>query len=163
MVLAKSLLLKFVMLLMFERSASQSVCNGCCDKGNYLELNEPRRSINSVWEAGQVALCDRSLPRGWYRFTSFVGGQMPTSFVGKNRCGTIAPIWMKGKHPSQQDGIVYRKACINFFDKGDGCFRSFTIRVRNCSTFYVYYLRPTYACAIAYCAGKGMSIFSFLL
>lgn len=161
-----SLFLKFAILLMFERCRGKSDCDGCCGDGNYTKIDEPRRSISSIWEAGQVALCDRDLPWGWYRFTSFVGTEMPTSMVSPNRCGTVAPVWMKGTHPSEQDGTVDRKACINFFDINNGCSQSFDIKVTNCGTFYVYFLRPTYSCAIAYCAGKRIisscKIFSFV-
>lgn len=148
-------LFTFVTLLMLGSILAQSDCNGCCGTGNYTEIDEPRRSINSIWEVGQVALCDRDLTWGWYRFTSFVGGQMPTSVVSPKRCGTSAPVWIKGAHPaSEQDGTVDRKACINFFGINGGCADSFYIKIRNCGTFFVYYLRPTYSCAIAYCAGK---------
>ena len=156
MYFASVLLLKFATLLAFERSESQSDCNGCCRTGSYKEIDEPRRSINSIWKIGQKALCDRSLPWGWYRFTSYVGGQMPTSIVSPNHCGTVAPIWLKGNHPSVADGTVTRKACINAFGINNGCAQSFKVKIRNCSSFYVYFLRPTYSCAVAYCAGKNI-------
>lgn len=148
------LFFKFAILFMFGKSRGQSDCSGCCGEGNYTVIVEPRRSINSIWEVGQVALCDRALAWGWYRFKSFVGGQMPTSIVSPNRCGTVAPVWIQGKHPSEEVGTVTRKACVNFFNISKGCADSFNIQVRNCTTFYVYFLRPTYSCAIAYCAGK---------
>lgn len=156
-----SFLFMFVTLLVFGSILAQPDCSGCCGVGNYTEIDEPRRSNRSIWEVGQVALCDRDLPWGWYRFTSFVGGQMPTSVVSPKRCGTSAPIWINGVHPSEQDGAVDQKACINFFGINGGCADSFYIKIRNCGTFYVYYLRPTYSCAIAYCAGKpSRAIFS---
>ena len=154
---ARVFIVTLAILLALERSASQS-CNGCCSDTVYTKLNNPRRSINSIWKSGQQPLCDRSLPWGWYRFTSYVGGQMPTSLVRQYHCGTVAPIWIQGKHPSVADGAVTRKACINFF--GIGCAQSFDIKIKKCSSFYVYFLRPTYSCAVAYCAGK---IFVILL
>lgn len=154
MVLTRSLFSTFVTLLVFGSISAQSDCNGCCGAGNYTELDEPRRSIKSIWELDQVALCDRDLSWGWYRFTSFVGGEMPTSVVSPKHCGTSAPVWIQGTHPTTQIGTVIRKACINFFDINKGCADSFNIKIRNCGTFYVYFLRPTYTCAVAYCAGK---------
>ena len=152
------LIFKLSALLVFHRATSQLDCNRCCVNGTgYKEIDEPRRSINSIWKRGQKALCDRTLPWGWYRFTSYVGGEMPTSIVRPYRCGTVAPIWLKGKHPSVADGTVTRKACINAFNINNGCAQSFSIKIRNCSTFYVYYLRPTYSCAVVYCAGKIIS------
>lgn len=149
-----SLFFMFAILLMFEGCRGQSDCDGCCGDGNYTKIDEPRRSINSIWEVGQKALCDSDLPWGWYRFTSFAGAEMPTSIVSPNRCGTVAPVWLKGSHPSEKDGTVVQKACINFFNISNGCTQSFDIKIRNCGNFYVYFLRPTYSCAIAYCAGK---------
>ena len=156
---ARAFIVTLAILLAFERSAGIS-CNGCCSDNVYTKLNNPRRSINSIWKYGQQPLCDRNLPWGWYRFTSYVGGQMPSSLVRPNHCGTVAPIWIKGKHPSVKDGAATRKACINFFGWRNGCAQSFNITIRNCSSFYVYFLRPTYSCALAYCAGK---IFVILL
>ena len=156
MYFASVLLLKLTIniILVLERSASQQACNGCCQQSGFTEIDEPRRSINSVWKVGKLALCDRSLSWGWYRFTSYVGGVMPTSVVSPKHCGTVAPIWLRGRHPTVADGTVTRKACINFYNINNGCAQSFDIRVRNCSSFYVYFLRPTYSCAVAYCAGK---------
>lgn len=143
-------------LLLTGLSMGQSDCqdSGCCSSGGYKEIDEPRRSISSVLEAGDGTICDRTLASGWYRFTSYVGDKMPTKKVDEFRCGTVHPIWMKGAHPRIEDGTVDRKACINFYDLKDGCFTELNIKVRNCSGFYVYYLGPTFSCSSAYCAGK---------
>ena len=136
------------------RQSHQAQCNGCCNKGNYVEINEPRRSVKSIWKPGQVALCDRALPWGWYRFNSFVGGKMPTSLANPKHCGTIAPIWLQGTNP-QKNAKVTVKACVNFFNINGGCAQSFNVDIKDCAgNFFVYYLRPTYSCSIAYCAGK---------
>ena len=138
-----------------QPSAGQPACKECCKKGNYQEIDDPRRSTKNVWKPGQLAVCDRTLPWGWYRFTSYVGGQMPTQVVPENHCGTMAPVWLQGDHPFVNDGIVYtRKACINMMGLKNGCFHSFNIHIRNCGNYYVYYLAPTHGCSIAYCAGR---------
>ena len=134
------------------RQSHQAQCNTCCK--NYTEINEPRRSIESIWKTGQVALCDRALRWGWYRFSSYVGGKMPTSVVDPKHCGTIAPIWLQGTNP-QKNAKVTVKACVNFFGISRGCAQSFHVDIKDCDgNFFVYYLRPTYSCSIAYCAGK---------
>lgn len=149
-----ALFFNLALLLLVKQASTQSDCNGCChNETGYQEIDEPRRSINSVWEYGQQALCDRSLSWGWYRFTSYVGGEMPTSKVDRNRCGTLAPVWLNGDHPV--NGTVTRKACVNFYDSNNGCAESFDIKVTNCGSYFVYYLRPTYSCAVAYCAGRS--------
>ena len=154
MYFTSSLLLNVLVHVMFDGSVAQSDCSDCCVKGKYKEIDEPRRSIKSIWKVGQNALCDINLPWGWYRFTSFTGGEMPTSIVNPNRCGTAAPVWIKKANPSEKDGTVVREACINLFGINNGCSQSFNIKVRNCSSYYVYFLGPTYSCAVAYCAGK---------
>ena len=145
--------------LFFELSLCQTDCNGCCDSNTYSEINEPRRSIKSIWKQGQTAICDRTLSWGWYRFTSYAGGKMPTSRVNPYQCGTVAPIWLRGRHPSSADLTVTVEACTNFFNLSNGCYQPFNVKIRQCSgppPFYVYYLRPTYSCALAYCAGKDI-------
>jgi len=136
-----------------------------CNKGGtggYKRINEPRRSVESIFKIGESAICDRVLDRGWYRFESIVekNAQMPTEKVNQMRCGTVHPIWMRGSHPSVSEGIVDRDACINFYDMKNGCFAKLPIKVRNCGDFFVYYLGPTYSCSLAYCAGKFVYTFA---
>ena len=128
-------------------------CNSCCT--TYKEINDPRRSIKSVWKHGQDPLCDRGLRWGWYRFTSFAGAKMPEKKVPENHCGTQAPIWLDGSHPTKKGENVARRACVNVLDiAADGCYDSFNINIINCGDYFVYYLRPPWYCAVAYCAGK---------
>ena len=85
---------------------------------------------------------------------------MPTSCPARMSCGTVVPIWMNGTHPSPSDGVVTREACGNFENHDAGYQQSFpccemksTIAVKNCGSFYVYFLRPPVSCPQAYCAG----------
>ena len=158
--LADFAFISFYVLVALSTVASRAPddCSGgsCCSNSTYIEINEPRRSIKSIWKVGQVALCDRGLRRGWYRFTSFVGGKMPENKVLPNNCGTHAPIWLKGTHPSKKGENVVRRACINAFNiDPDGCFDSFNINITKCpGDYFVYYLRPPWYCPAGYCAGK---------
>ena len=129
-------------------------CNNCCSNATYKEINEPRRSIKSVWQQGQLPLCDRNLRSGWYRFRSDAGGKvmMPETTVPEYHCGTHDPIWLNGSHPTVAEGNVVRQACINSFDVV--CDDTIDINVTNCGDYYVYYLRRTFYCAVAYCAGE---------
>lgn len=130
-------------------------------KGGYKRINNPRRSVKSEFKLGQSAICDRNLPWGWYRFKSYTGDKMPTKPAETMRCGTVHPIWMRGKHPDVNDGIVERHACINFYGLNGGCFSKFIIKVKNCDdNFFVYYLGPTHSCSLAYCAGKLRTTFA---
>lgn len=154
-----------ILVLEFARVLSQQIqaCNNnaCCQKVSYKKLDNSRRSVQSQWKSGQTPLCDKDhvTASGWYRFTSFVGGKMPTSKVDANRCGTRYPIWLDGRtgaHPTgDTDPVVNIKACINIRDLRGGCFRHFTVGVKLCpGDFFVYYLQKISRCSTAYCAGK---------
>ena len=134
--------------------------NDCCQKARHQELDNSRRSTRSHYKSGQVPLCDKGLKAGWYRFTSFVGGEMPTTKVDENRCGTLHPIWLRtptGTHPrpSTKAAPVTVMACVNINERNGGCFHSFNVGVKFCpDNYFVYYLVPMPSCSIAYCAGK---------
>ena len=84
----------FLFVAFLNASSGQPIatCNNCCRRENHKEIDNSRRSVRSQWKWGQTPLCDKNLPQGWYRFKSFVGGQMPTQRVSMNRCGTMAPM-----------------------------------------------------------------------
>lgn len=130
-------------------------CNGCCSNTTYKVINDSRRSTKSVWKKGERALCDRGLKWGWYRFTSFAGNKMPEVKVDANHCGTHAPIWLNGIHPTKKGENVVRQACVNAFNMKDGCWDYFDMNITNCGDYYVYYLRPPNYCSVAYCAGEN--------
>ncbi|XP_027056484.1 uncharacterized protein LOC113683445 [Pocillopora damicornis] len=114
---------------------------------HYL-LEDFGRSVNYV---GNVT-CDRGLAHGWYRFRGAAGTQMPTYCVRKYHCGTHAPGWLRGAHPSVADGIIRALVCFHWGSQC--CSWSTIIRVRNCGGFYVYELRRPPACHLRYC-GEG--------
>lgn len=111
----------------------------------YRILSEGDRATRSTG----VLKCDRSLPYGWYRFNFPAGYKMPDSVVSKNYCGTHAPGWMVGGHPTKAQGVVLRKVCFHWLS--NHCLWSRYIRVRNCGPYYVYYLGPTPVCHLRYC------------
>ncbi|PFX12492.1 von Willebrand factor D and EGF domain-containing protein [Stylophora pistillata] len=120
MSLGRFLLKSAILVFVFSHSYGQQPCNNCCQKPNHKEIDNSRRSVESKWKSGQAALCDKDLAEGWYRFTSFVGGRMPTKKVNIDRCGTQSPIWLDGttgNHPaSPNDPVVSIRACVNFRD-----------------------------------------------
>ncbi|XP_053404691.1 von Willebrand factor D and EGF domain-containing protein-like [Mercenaria mercenaria] len=103
-------------------------------------------------------LCDRTRIFGWYRFTVGSAGSTPASLATKcvqqYHCGTHVPLWMNGTHPTAADGVVPRQICGT--NGNNCCAYKDTIRVKNCGTYYVYELKPTRGCSIAYCAGTGV-------
>jgi len=154
-----SLILLFLSTSVYQTQTQD--CGNCCSNTTYTAINEPRRSKKAVWNVGEEPFCDRSLLRGWYRFTSYTGGEIPEERVPENHCGTHAPIWLNGIHPENEGENVVRQACVHFL--GDGCWERFDINITNCRDYFVYYLRPPFYCAIAYCAGEKCVIIIFSL
>ena len=74
---------------------------------------------------------------------------MPTKCPHRGSCGALIPGWLVGDHPSVKEGEVGRAICFsrNMFQC---CFDSKVIWVRNCGSFYVYYLAPM-RCPYRYC------------
>ena len=121
-----------------------------CSNHSYLE--DALRGMGFSGYFGYYR-CDNNLPSGWYRFRGAAGTEMPTSCVATHRCGTAAPGWLSGSHPSVANGAVYATVCFHW---GYSCCRwSRSIRVRNCSGFYVYELGPTPNCNLRYCGNGG--------
>ena len=127
-----------------------------CDEGvecdEYGLLDDPTRSVLS--EGGEI-LCDRDvLPEGWYRFVGEAGERMPTAPPPQLRCGTHAPGWLNGAHPTVAEGRVDRQVCFHW--AGDECEWNSQVQARNCGDYYVYYLPSTPTCSLRYCADGVM-------
>ncbi|CAH1239233.1 MALRD1 [Branchiostoma lanceolatum] len=123
---------------------------------SYRTINQARRTSAASRDDPDLDICDNYLDRDWYRFTSYTGGEIPTSCVELESCSTEAPVWMNGSLPIT-DAIVNRTACANLGFGPHCCTFSWDIRVKRCSDaqglFYVYWLEPTPSCPMAYCAG----------
>ena len=100
--------------------------------------------------------CDGKAPDnikfGWYRMYGNSGSQIPEECVPTKRCGTKAPGWLNGKHPTVQEGIVTREVCYHWSD--NCCKWKNNIRIRNCGSYYVYELQKPPTCDLRYCV-KG--------
>ncbi|KAL0159414.1 hypothetical protein M9458_043139, partial [Cirrhinus mrigala] len=99
---------------------------------------------------------------GWYRlFINNVNAQIPDTCVSRIRCGTDFSLWIRGGHPTVQDGVVTRIACSD--GNGYCCFyRSYPIKVKACpDNYYVYELVKPTQCNSAYCAGDYIHMSSF--
>ena len=79
--------------------------------------------------------------------------QMPEYVVGKAHCGTQAPGWLNGNHPTSFGYIVEMKVCFNFVL--NTCSWQTDIFIIKCgygsSYFYLYYLSDTPICYSRYC------------
>ena len=139
-------IISVVCLFSFYSLASYKECR------NYTWLNESYRNEHF---SDAEEKCDKA--SGWYRFGGKAGNKMTTScLAGKRQCGTLVPGWLKGAHPSVNDGIVLRNACFKLWGR---CCRMeiLNIKVLNCGPYYIYFLRPirftfNSQCNARYCA-----------
>ncbi|XP_035658108.1 von Willebrand factor D and EGF domain-containing protein-like [Branchiostoma floridae] len=143
----------FIILAASQSGTAQEPC-GCT---GYTTLSEPHRSTAYVPTRSEPLLCDDLLPEGCYRFTHRPDIKIPEACVEPNHCGTLAPVWLDGAHPTD-DTYVTRFGCINQGIPGDCCTDEVDIGIKKCTdedgaTFYVYRLTPTPGCDIAYCGG----------
>ena len=101
---------------------------------------------------GHGRKCDRNLT-DWYRFSAGAGTSIATKCISEGqRCGTDLTGWMNGAHPTVDEGVVSRKVCFSGYQ--NCCYRHIMINVRNCSSFFVYRLKPVQVCHSRYC-GKS--------
>ena len=113
---------------------------------NYTILDNTDRKITY---GRNPRKCDRGIGPGWFRFEGLAGTRMPTSCTPVQRCSTDATGWLKGGHPTVADGQVSRWVCFHY---GNACCHwKRDIFVRNCGSYYVYYLRGTPRCSLRYC------------
>ena len=114
----------------------------------YTVLEDYDRDVKNQTLSG-YGKCDLNLNANWYLFLNISGISMPTTCPPLDTCGTLYPGWLEGDHPTVDEGKVKRAVC---FSKGLGrcCKKRSFIRVKNCSSFYVYYLVPT-PCPYRYC------------
>ena len=123
-----------------------SLADGCY---NYTNLTNANRNRNYDTPLHGPSLCDDKLIEGWHRFVGDAGTKMPTTSVLAYKCGTDRPGWLNGAHPTVEDGKVKRKVC--FSDLSTDCKGEINIVVKNCGSFYIYYLHKTLNCSWRYC------------
>ncbi|CAH1274736.1 TIE1 [Branchiostoma lanceolatum] len=125
-----------------------SVVNDPCS--DYIVLNEAWRNVQQVND-GSADNCDSGFTGKWYRFKGPAGHAMPTKAPPSvYRCGTDAPMWMNGTHPTLADGEVSRQVCVYW--SGNTCNWQTNIKVRACRTgYFVYKLPAAPGCYRAYC------------
>ena len=104
---------------------------------------------------GNTLKCDQKdldTPK-WYKFTGAAGSRMPTSCVPKHYCGTHAPGWVSGLHPTKIGDTVNAKVCFHW---GSNCCNwNANIQIKRCNGFYVYRLARTPVCWLRYCGNAG--------
>lgn len=92
----------------------------------------------------------------WYRFKG-EGAQIPEYCVSSTTCGINIPIWLNGVHPTIDEGIVSRTACINWY--GQCCLAYFPLSVKACpGGYYVYKLKGNGFIGLNYCTSKCLQL-----
>ena len=100
---------------------------------------------------GSNAMCDRTdMSAGWKRFADSIGGSMPESCPESvHRCGTAAPGWLNGAHPTVVGQSADMQVC--FYWSGNCCSIQVSVEVINCGLYYIYNLPLPPFCFLAYC------------
>ncbi|XP_026107241.1 uncharacterized protein LOC113079242 [Carassius auratus] len=119
---------------------------------NYTVLDDPWRANSS--QLSNSYKCDQSVTwSGWYRlFINGLSAQIPDTCVDQYSCGTAAPLWIRGGHPTVQDGVVTRGVCGHWISY---CcyYGAYPIEVKACpGNYYVYELVRPKDSNLAYCA-----------
>ena len=122
--------------------------DGCT---NYTVLSEADRAQRNTLQ--NIVRCDNNLVTGWYRFHGAAGDRMADKCIPQFHCGTHAPGWLNGTHPTVADGVVTRKVCYHY--SHTCCIWSNVIKVKNCSSYYVYELQRPSGCDLRYCGNAG--------
>ncbi|XP_053376820.1 serine-rich adhesin for platelets-like [Mercenaria mercenaria] len=102
-------------------------------------------------------VCDNNLVEGWYKFE--IEGrpaEIPLVCLQNNVCGTQLPlrIDLEGNAMPTPGEILETYACTSYdvLGKWDCCVLRQPVKIANCNDFYIYHLRPTDRCPVAYCA-----------
>ena len=118
---------------------------------NYDLLDEQWRKV-SIVNDGSGLRCDRNeMSPGWKRFSDNIGGRMPESCPDSvRRCGTLAPGWLNGTHPTVVGQKTAMQVCFYWLQKGC-CQLQASVEVTNCGLYYVYNLPTPPSCDLVYC------------
>ena len=131
----------------FVGEASECKSHQVLDQADRAEGYSDRSSVKCDGRAP-----DNIVSPGWYRMTGASGNQIPEKCVPKNRCGTHAPGWLNGSHPSVLEGVVARRVCYHW--SRSCCKWKNNIKIRNCGDYYVYELVKPPACYLRYCGNN---------
>ncbi|XP_059839371.1 uncharacterized protein LOC132401290 [Hypanus sabinus] len=118
--------------------------------GNHTILDQPWRSTDcSKTRCSGRWMDDGHLTEGWYRFSRHGNVKIPETTVPFFHCSAWVPGWLKGLHPDVGAGEVNRIICFNWVDQT--CKKQLEIRIKNCTAYYVYKLKPTPDSYRVYC------------
>ncbi|XP_062895372.1 uncharacterized protein LOC134341447 [Mobula hypostoma] len=129
---------------------------------NHTILDQPWRSSNcSETRCSGQWMDDGDLTEGWYRFSSHGNVKIPETTVPFFHCSAWSPGWLKGSHPDVGDGEVTRTICFNWVKDNPQrktCTKQMDIRIKNCTAYFVYELKPTPGLYSVYCTVTGSAL-----
>ncbi|XP_072893584.1 uncharacterized protein [Hemitrygon akajei] len=79
------------------------------------------------------------------------GWKIPETEIPRYHCSGWNPGWLDGSHPNVGQGEVTRTV---YFTEGEGSYYFEEVKVKNCSDYFVYWLKPTSSNAV-YCTGSS--------
>ena len=125
-----------------------------CAQMSYQILNDARRNVGYSGSS----YCDSSNSRdwkgaGWYKMVAPAGTQIPEYVVDTSHCGTSAPGWLNGAHPTEIGVAVDRQVCFHW--SSNSCKWSSDIKIMKCASYFLYYLPKTPTCTLGYCADNN--------
>jgi len=130
-----------------------------CNEIEYNVMDSESRHLD--YETDHVKYCDDDELQstqspdwsgpGWYRMEYPAGAMIPENTVEPDHCGTSSSGWLNGEHPETLGQTVERKVCFSSAIDDDLCYKEATIQVRNCGSFFLYYLPNTPGCYLRYC------------
>ncbi|XP_033742344.1 mucin-5AC-like isoform X2 [Pecten maximus] len=136
-------------LLLFICYVTSSSTDPCQTYDDFLA--DYKRSPSHTESEYDNAECDATLTEKWYRIDGAAGTDLTndSGLLQNYVCGTVYQMWMNGNIPEESEGIVDRQICLRTVFST--CQYSFTIQVKNCCSFRVYYLKSAGGCPRAYC------------
>ena len=114
----------------------------------YINLTDADRKYGP--DTTGVPKCDDAL-HGWYRFHGDAGRKMMTTCPSINKCGGGFSAWLNDDHPAVAQGSVQKKVCLRRSEPGDCCVNSYYTDVRNCGSYFIYNLLPSFVCDFRSC------------
>ncbi|XP_062512438.1 macrophage receptor MARCO-like [Corticium candelabrum] len=124
-----------------------------CKKGRHRVLHDTWRKVSSeVDEFGYHRdTREKNFQPGWYVFADSIGGQMPQTCPPMHHCGTHAPGWLNGTHPTALGETSKETVCFHW--NNNCCKWHVTVEITNCAGVYVYNLpEGPCECWLGYCS-----------
>lgn len=113
-------------------SSALDVCNAEIPEFPNLSSRDPTFVITN--KTSNATYCDvySITTSQWYKSEA----RMSVSCPGMYMCGTKFPIWMVGKNPEPEEGVVNRTSCLRDFDSC--CLNIYKMTAVNCGEFMAY-------------------------